>query len=107
MRSTTYHFGVGYEVWNAQDSWFWLVISPYRNAGTIGAAGSRNQAARDACLAIEEMAAWGYQLSSTVSSGEPRFDSSDAIAQAKIEWDAILTRLQHYLSLGLVTSSSA
>ena len=99
MRSTNYHLGVGYEVWKGPDSWLWLVISPYRNAGTIGVAASHNQAARDACLAIEEMAVW--QCPSAAASAwlnGSALQGSEAITYAKIQWEATLNQLHHYLS---------
>jgi hypothetical protein len=99
MRATSYHLGIGYEVWNGQNSWFWLVISPYQNAGAIGAASSQNQAAGDACMAIEEMTAWPYpKPPATTSLGGMQFQSSNAMIQARIQWEATLSRLQHYLS---------
>jgi hypothetical protein len=106
MRATNYHLGIGYEVWYGQNSWFWLVISPYQNAGTIGAAVSQDQAACDACLTIEEMTAWPYpQPCSTACAEGQRLQSSNVMIQAKIQWEDTLTRLQHYLSC--VTRSRA
>jgi hypothetical protein len=97
--------GIGYEVWNGQDAWFWLVISPYRNAGSIGVAANQDQAARDACLSIEEMASWRYPLAHLACTSGPRFQPSDAMTDAKTQWEAVLTRLQQYLSC--MTSSIA
>jgi len=42
-------------VWNAQQTWFWFVINPHRNGGTIGAAVREAEAVRAACLSIEEI----------------------------------------------------
>lgn len=104
MRSNNHHLGIGYEVWKGPDAWLWLVISPYRNAGTIGAASSQNQAARDACLAIEEMTAWPYPLAAASAwANGSALQSSEAMTQAKLQWEATLSQLQHYLSC--VTSS--
>jgi hypothetical protein len=62
MRSVNYYLGIGYEVWKGHNAWLWLVVSPNCNAGTIGVAASQDQAARDACLSIEEMTAWPCQF---------------------------------------------
>ena len=99
MRTTNYHLNIGYEVWKGPDAWLWLVISPYRNAGTIGVAASQDQAARDACLAIEEMNAWlcpSAVASAWANSSTPQ--SSEAMTHAKIQWEATLSQLQRYLS---------
>jgi len=99
MRSANYHLGVGYEVWKSQDSWFWLVVSPYRNAGTIGAAPSRIQAASDACLAIEEMAAWlNPSVAASACLGISQSEPTDVMARARIQWEARLSQLHRYLS---------
>jgi hypothetical protein len=47
--------GISFEVWNSQQSWFWLVGNTNRN-GMIGAAASESEAEREACLSIEELA---------------------------------------------------
>ena len=99
MRTTNYHLNIGYEVWKGPDAWLWLVISPYRNSGTIGVAGSQNQAARDACLAIEEMNAWLCpSVPAYACANGSAQQSSDGMTQAKIQWEATLSQLQRYLS---------
>jgi hypothetical protein len=99
MHSVNYHLGVGYEVWKGPDAWLWLVVSAYRNAGAIGVAASQGQAARDACLAIEEMTAWPcpFAAASAWACGSA-LQSSEAMTHAKIQWEATLGQLQHYLS---------
>ena len=54
MRVSKHHLGIGFEVWNAQQSWFWLVDNTNRN-GMIGAAASESEAVREARSSIEEI----------------------------------------------------
>lgn len=54
MRISKNHLGVGFEVWNSQQSWFWLVENTNRN-GVIGAAASESDAIREARSSIEEL----------------------------------------------------
>jgi hypothetical protein len=99
MRSINYHFGIGYEVWKGPDSWLWLVVSPYRDAGIIGVAASQDQAARDVRQSIEEMTTWPYLLAATSSwTGKSALQGCEARTRAKIQWEAVLSQLQRYLS---------
>ncbi len=54
MRVSRHHLGVGFEVWTAQQSWFWFVENTNRN-GMIGAAATESDAIRDAESSIEEI----------------------------------------------------
>lgn len=54
MRISKNHLGIGFEVWNAQQSWFWLVDNTNRN-GMIGAAASESDAIAEARSSIEEI----------------------------------------------------
>ena len=54
MRISKHHLGVGFEVWNAQETWFWLVANTNRN-GVIGAAATESDAMREARASIEEI----------------------------------------------------
>jgi hypothetical protein len=54
MRVTKHHLGIGFEVWNNQQSWFWYVDNTNRN-GTIGAAASESDAIAEAHSSIEEI----------------------------------------------------
>jgi hypothetical protein len=54
MRVSKNHLGIGFEVWNAQQSWFWLVDNTSRN-GTIGAAATESDAIAEAHSSIEEI----------------------------------------------------
>jgi hypothetical protein len=48
------HFGTRFEVWNRQQSWFWVVVDPRGNRGSIGAAISEAEAIGEASASIEE-----------------------------------------------------
>jgi hypothetical protein len=54
MRTSKYHLGIGFEVWNNQESWFWLVDNTNRN-GMIGAAATESDAIAEAHSSIEEI----------------------------------------------------
>ena len=54
MRISKNHLGIGFEVWNAQQSWFWFVENTDRN-GMIGAAATESDAVREARSTIEEI----------------------------------------------------
>ena len=48
------HLEIGFEVWEDGESWFWLVVSPHSDGGTIGAAATEAEAIRDARSSIED-----------------------------------------------------
>jgi hypothetical protein len=75
MRVTKHHLGIGFEVWNNQQSWFWYVDNTSRN-GTIGAAASESDAIAEAHSSIEEIS-----------------DSS-----ARTGWECSLGKLARYLA---------
>jgi len=54
MRVSKHHLGIGFEVWNAQQSWFWFVENTNRN-GMIGAAATESDAIAEAHSSIEEI----------------------------------------------------
>ena len=66
MRISKNHLGIGFEVWNAQQSWFWLVDNTNRN-GMIGAAASESDAIAEARSSIEEISS---------STGRPGWECS-------------------------------
>ena len=82
MRSNKHYLGIGFEVWTAQQSWFWLVANPDRSgmigasSNMIGAAASESEAEREARMSIEEI--------------------SESIALAG--WEASFKNLEQYLS---------
>jgi hypothetical protein len=45
------------EVWTRQGTWFWYVVNPLGNGGSIGAAATETEAIREARSSIEEMSA--------------------------------------------------
>lgn len=75
MRSSKHHLGIGFEVWTAQQTWFWFVANLERN-GIIGAAATESEAEREARRSIEEI--------------------SDSIALAG--WEMSFKNLERYLS---------
>ena len=50
------HLGTGFEVWNDQQTWFWMVVDPRRKRAAIGAAASEAEALREARWSIEARA---------------------------------------------------
>jgi hypothetical protein len=48
---------IGFKVWEDGRCWFWLVVSPRSNGGTIGAAATEAEATRDARSTIEYLSA--------------------------------------------------
>ena len=54
MRNSKNHLGIGFEVWTAQQTWFWLVADLDRN-GIIGAAATESEAEHEARRSIEEL----------------------------------------------------
>lgn len=51
--ATHSHRGVTFEVWNNQQSWFWMVLDLRGNRGAIGAAPSEAEALREAGCSID------------------------------------------------------
>jgi hypothetical protein len=47
------HLGVDFVIWRSENTWFWFLINPRGNGGTIGAAVNEARAIREACLSIE------------------------------------------------------
>lgn len=77
MRISKNHLGVGYEVWNAQETWFWFVANTNRN-GVIGAAATESDAMREARSSIEEI--------------------SDSNVDVRPGWERSLGNLARYLA---------
>ena len=55
MRISKHYLGIGFRVWNSNQSWFWFVENTDRT-GMIGAAPSESEAEREARATIEEIA---------------------------------------------------
>jgi hypothetical protein len=111
-RTRRRHLDVPYEIWEVQQSWWWLVVSPSRNSGAIGAAATADQAAHDACRSIEELCPESPLVRAEIRSSLSRDqchdksrdqchdqcdDRCDPIRYGASSWDACFTRLQHYL----------
>lgn len=97
--------GIGFEVWDAQQTWFWYVIDPDRNGGTIGAAVTEAEAVRAACLSIEEMSAQRRSRAAAlcVSNGSASMrpcPQSESMANwiALAGWECSLESLKRYLA---------
>jgi hypothetical protein len=45
----------GFDVWNVQDTWFWLLIYPHRGGGAIGVAPTKTEAVREASTASDQL----------------------------------------------------
>jgi hypothetical protein len=102
MRSRS-HQGTNFEIWNAQQTWFWLVANPHRNGGAIGAAATEEQAVREACSSIEVMSAHrraGAAASPVIEkvASAPAIQESDPISFAAIRWNESLANLDRYLT---------
>jgi hypothetical protein len=49
---------IGFKVWEDDGQcWFWMVVSPHSNGGTIGATATEAEAIRDARSTIEYLSA--------------------------------------------------
>jgi hypothetical protein len=103
MRNHRDYLGAGFEVWTSQRAWFWRLLHPDRDGGTIGVAGSEAEAIRDACTSIEEIsarreaaAADGRVTMTKISA--PMFDRRVSIPLASIHWSDSLTNLGRYLT---------
>jgi hypothetical protein len=48
---------IGFKIWKHSQGWFWLVVSPHINGGTIGAAATEAEAIRDARSSVDDVSA--------------------------------------------------
>jgi hypothetical protein len=81
MSEMRHYQGIDFEVWEGQQTWFWLVVDPQGEGGAIGAAANQLEAVRDACWSIEEMSMHCGSLSA-------------------IGWEISLANLERYLAQG-------
>lgn len=101
MRNTRYHLGTDFEIWTAQQTWFWFVVNPHRSGGTIGAAATEADALREACLSIEEIAAHrgagapAQRVAAKNASMRPGLQSNSITFAA---WQDSLANLESYLT---------
>jgi hypothetical protein len=83
------HCGIGFQVWNGPQSWFWFVVNPHRDGGAIGAAASEADAMHEARMSIEEI--WA-------SASRARTGDTKACVPSAICWKAALNDLERYLA---------
>ena len=91
MRTHT-HCGIGFQVWNGPQTWFWFVVNPHRDGGAIGAAASEADAMREARLSIEELST---DRASTIPA---RLNCTDASILPLMCWKGALNNLERYLA---------
>jgi hypothetical protein len=101
MRSCRHHLGTGFEVWTAQQTWFWFVVDPHRSGGMIGAAATEAEAVREACLSIEAMSAQRRADAAVArvtakSASMPPLHQFNSITLAG--WESSLANLERYLT---------
>jgi hypothetical protein len=87
------YLGRDFEVWNGQRSWFWMVPGPNRNGGTIGAAASRADALRAACMSIEE------------AESVPLPVESDSMVETFLGWERMLSSLARHITRNCCASA--
>jgi hypothetical protein len=51
------HLQIGFKVWEERQCWFWLLVSPHSDGGTIGAAATEAEAIHEARSLIEDLSA--------------------------------------------------
>jgi hypothetical protein len=81
MSTLRNYLGTGFEVWAAQQSWFWFVDKPHGKGAAIGSAASEAEAVQMACSTIEALIPW--------------VPASHPIAIAG--WECSLANLERYL----------
>jgi hypothetical protein len=100
MSSHNYR-GMSFDAWTNQQTWFWSVVNPNRNGGTIGAAATEVDAVREACMSIDETSAerrgcaavW-RAAAGKASTAAFRQTESTIVAG----WERSLASLERYLS---------
>ena len=101
METNRNHLGTGFEVWNSQESWFWLVSSPHSNGAVIGAAATEAEAVREARSSIRRMAADRRAIASaarTHRASKPAL--REPYSSFAAVWEASLNNLDRYLTCG-------
>ena len=86
MAEMRHYQGINFEVWDGQQTWFWLVIDPHRDGGAIGAASSEIEAVRDACLSIEAIMADSLMMTTRCA------------PMTAAGWEVTLAKLERYLA---------
>jgi len=100
MRGRRNHLGTSFEVWTQDRIWFWFVVKPNGNGGTLGAAASEAAAEHEAYLSIEQMSAerrtTGQDL--LLSSKNTPLISSRCDYFTPAYWESSLANLARYLN---------
>jgi hypothetical protein len=61
---------LNFKVSTCQGTWFWYVVNPQRNGGTIGAAATETEAIREALSSIGEMSARRARVAASQLTGD-------------------------------------
>ena len=102
MSSHNYR-GMSFDAWTNQQTWFWSVVNPSRNGGTIGAAATEVDAVREACMSIDESSAerrgcaavWRATAGTASNAALHRTESTIVAG-----WERSLASLERYLGCG-------
>jgi hypothetical protein len=91
--------GTRIKMWNAQQSWFWLIVSTDCARAATGAAPTEAQAICDANMMVAEMdvrrsASLSLTPQSMMDLASPGHDSIDRLAN---QWEASFANLKRYL----------
>ncbi len=94
------HLGTHFEVWTAQQTWFWCLVDPHRNGGAIGAAASEVEAVREATLSIEAISgeAISGQRQAGVTPAHVDGENAPRLPLALCGWKGWLANLERYLA---------
>ena len=91
--------GTRIKMWNAQQSWFWLVVSTDCARAATGAAPTEAQAICDAYLTIEEMKLGrSDKPSANAQSMMQPSRGHDSIDRLANHWEASFASLKRYLN---------
>jgi hypothetical protein len=96
-----HYLNADFEVWTGQWTWFWRVVNPHHDGGTIGVAATEAAAVLEACTSIEERAAQGSTSPATErivpeNSATPAFFRSKTLVA--LAWEGSLACLERYLT---------
>jgi hypothetical protein len=102
MRIQRNYMGTAFEVWTAQQTWYWHLVKSSKDGAMIGAAATEAVAVREACLAIEEMspreqtsAATDSAVLKTAPMLQRSYQSNSIVA---LSWERSLANLARYLT---------
>jgi hypothetical protein len=98
MDSDRNHLGTGFEVWTSQESWFWMVSSPNRNGGMIGAAATEAEAIREARASIRRMSVRRRAVATERIKRAPKQHALFEASSMPRLWENSLKKLERYLT---------